>query len=426
MPLDEYLLAQAHREAYRALIDSALPSRGDKAKFAQELGISPEYLSNLRNSQEDSFDYGRTPGPELTRKIATKLHLEHEQKAALIEHIAYVWTWEHRHKRLRGIEEFYPTISQRALHASKQVGSVIGRVSHARLLTEPTLTEMLVEVGEAREIATTTADPALARAYYRAIVDACTLLLARTSARQTPIEFVRICLLLHDAVCVLNRQDEGVFLAKLAREVIEEVAPGDYKNGIRIERGVFDHLMVNVVVAQCLAYRNLNIPKHATALTEDAERIMVQLHSPDAAIWSRHIYEHRLKAISELPRFSLRAVSDLAEQAREAHVRQMGEMNAHTDLRIAEAEARGYLRYGTENSVRNAYLILRDRMEKLDTVSGYGPVHKSHLLRTYASIHRRLGNEDGWAHYIRFALEIAVEAGLDHQIYEARRAYVRR
>jgi hypothetical protein len=427
MPLDEYILVQAHREAYRALVDSALRSRGDKAKLARELDISPEYLSNLRNSKEDSFDYGRTPGPELAHRMAITLPFDRAQRDEFLEHVAYVWTWEHRYGRLRGIEAFYEPQSHSPIYiplgTSRQAGYVGSQVWNASQFTELALTELATEVAEAREVATATTDSALARKYYKAIKEASTLLLARTNAREQPIEFVYLCLLLHDTVCILNRPGKGVFLARIATEVMEELEEGDSRSGARLDRGRIRHLKVNVLVAQCLTYRYLNMPKRADALAVEAERRMERLRSPEATIWARHIYEHRLKAISEMPRFSLRIISDLAQKAREAQVRQTGEMTAHADLRIADAEARGYLRYGTQKSAREAYLILRDRVEKLHAVAGYGPVHKSHLLRTYASILRKLGDQDGWAHYIRSSLEIAAGAGLDHQISEARRAY---
>ena len=407
-------VAQAHRETYTAVIKSALRRRGDKQALAEQLGEKPEHLSNMLNTGEAGEAYIRTPDPQLAENMVDLLRLDREVRDDLKKHIYLAWRAERE-----SLARLAPGPSQAA----------------PRLLTRFMLADLITDVGSYHHTATRTADTEEARHKYRVLRWACKVVIARTDPNPTrvnnkeadfdsnPLEFVQFCLFLHDVQCVLNRADDALLHAKYATQIMQACQPADF----RTRKEQFDRLAVNTVVAECLAYRNLNLPKQALLKSDEAEALIRKIDTEEARYWLPHALENRLKALITMPRFTLRDVRSLAERAEEAFAKMPVHFESRWQISLREAEARAYLQYGlqseSKHSLREAAQLLRDVVDRIDDVPQLGPVSKTRLLRTYARVSGKLGQADQWAHYMHAALATALDAGLVHQVEQAREEY---
>lgn len=404
--------AQAHREAYIAIIRSALHGFGHQKEFAQELGIEAPHLSNMLNpglalDGEVSKVFKRTPDPELAKRMVSHLPIGDEVRQSLWEHLEMVWEGERA--------ALIPYTSQ-------------------RWLTRYTIDDLLGDIGQEHVAATHTSNPEDARHKYLVLQRACKLIVGRINpypdqvnnddldVSANPLEFAQVSLFLHDVQCVLDRGYDALAHAKYSYEVMAACDPDGFPN--RVE--YFDHLLVNTAVAECLAYRNMGLVKEAIDASLKAENLVSDRGSRAAQFWLPHIYMHRLKALIETPRFTVGDVDGLVRQVEEAYIRRPGDFEYRWQIHLIEARARGYLQYGIQSGsqlrLRRAGELLRDIAEQIDHCP-LGPVHKTSLLRTYARIQWNLGIVDAWQHYILLALRIAVGAGLEHQIAQSKKEY---
>lgn len=378
--------AQAHREAYIAILKNALRKRGGKKEFARELGIRPEHLSNLLNPgielAGDKTSFKRTPSPELAARIMTHLPLESEARTKFQEHLEMVWQGESA--------ALIPYASQ-------------------RWLTRYTIDDLLRDIGKAHFDATGTPDLDQARHTYQVVARACHLIVGRIEPYpdrvsnsdpdldSNPLEFVQVCLFLHDVQCVLNHTYDALAHAKYAYGVMAACDPEKF----RARREYFDHLLVNTAVAECLAYRNMGLHKEANEASNKPEMLVEDLESTGAQFWLPHILLHRLKGLTEQGNFAVGDVDSLVRQAEEAYqIRPKDlEFEVRLHVQLLEARARGYLEYGVKmNSklrCRRAAQLLQDSVDRIDELP-LGSVQKTRLLRTYASAQWRLGNLDAW------------------------------
>jgi hypothetical protein len=402
--------AQVHRETYVAVLNHILRKPGDKQALADRLGIYAEHLSGILNAGVSVDAYIRTPGPRLAEQIVEALPLDPAWRRSLFENMYLAWSDEH--------EAFAPYAYQRPL-------------------TRYAITDLLRDIGQAHVEATHTSDFAEARHKYRVLRRACILIRDRIDPdpnhvdsddpdfNANPLEFAQICLFLHDVQCVLNRADDALANAKYAFWVVSRCNP----NKLRNQEGYYEYLYVNTVVAECLAYRNLNLPKKAYEASQRAEALILELGTPNTEFWLPHILMHRLKALIAKPRFTLTEVDGLLRQVGQYYEMRPNDFRLHYQIGLKEAEARGYLEYGlrcgTGHSIKRADLLLRDLVESIDRTPKrvLGPVHKSRLFRTYAKVKWTCGRLDEWEHYIRLSLEIALTAGLDHQLAQTREEY---
>jgi hypothetical protein len=412
MSLKDVDAAQAHREMYIAIIKSVLRTYGDQKALAEKLGIQPEHLSSMLSAGLDRFEINpeafiRTPGRKVAEQIIELLPTDSEIRQSLLWHFQMVWQGQH---------------------------ATLLPLSSRLWLLQDTIVDLLNEIGQAHLAANRTPDLQVARHNYRVIERACKLIVRRIDPNPDlvddkdpdlnghPLEFIQVCLFLHDVQCVLNRAHDALAHAKYAYYLMAACDEDRFRH--RIE--YFDHLMVNTAVAECLAYRNMGLVKEAQWASEKAEWLIEQSRSSAGEFWRPHIYLHRLKALIEMPRFTIGEIDQLVRQAAEAFdVTSGGSMESHR-LQMVEAQARAYLQYGVHyNSrlrLREAERLLRQIVEQIDEHS-LGVVHKTRILRTYASIEWGLGELDAWNRYVELGLQTALSAGLIHQLAQAEQEY---
>lgn len=407
MVLKKIDAAQAHRETYIAVIKAALRNHGAKQAAALELGLWPHHLSEALNPEVDTEAYTRKLNPARVERLVQMLSLDPEVRQSLLEHIYLAWAEER---------------------------AALIPLSSQRWLTHYTIADLLSDIGQAHVAATSTSDTEEARHKYREIRHACQIVAGRIDFdphrvdnddpdfNSNPLEFVQVCLFLHDVQCVLNRADDALAHSKYASQVMAACEPSDFAR----RREYFDHLLVNTAVAECLAYRNLNLPKEADEASRKAEKLVEETGSYSAQYWLPHIYMHRLHAVIERPYFVVGDVDGLVRQVEQAYKRRQGDFEERWHIQLMEARARGYLQYGIRHQsqlrLRRAGEVLGKVVEQIGRLP-LGSVQKTRLLRTYGRVQWHLGKRDAWRHYIRSALEIAVSAGLDHQVAQAKEEY---
>ncbi|HEX9987301.1 MAG TPA: hypothetical protein VGE45_02350 [Chloroflexia bacterium] len=407
MFLDKIDAAQAHRETYIAVINSALSNHGDKQTAARVLGLLPHHLSETLNPGVDTDAYTRKLSPARVERLVRLLSLDPEIRQSLLEHIYLAW-------------------------AEERVA--LSPHSSQRWLTHYAIADLLNDIGQAHVAATSTSNLEEARHKYRVIRRACQIIVRRIDfdphrvdndepdLNSHPLEFVQVCLFLHDVQCVLNRADDALAHAKYAYQIIAACVPEEFAR----RREYFDHLLVNTAVAECLAYRNLNLPKEAIEASYKAEQLVEEKRSHGGQFWVPHIYMNRLKAIIERPSFTVGDVDGLVRQIEEAYKRRLGDFEERWYIQLMEARARGYLQYGIRTKsrlrLRKAGEALLKMVEQIDHLP-IGPVQKTRLLRTYGKVQWHLGALDAWRYYVRWALQTASSAGLDHQLVQAKEEY---
>jgi tetratricopeptide (TPR) repeat protein len=329
----------------------------------------------------------RTPSPKVAKRIVYALPLSEEQRQSLLEHMVLA--------------------SERRLRAYNAIRSE---------LPDRPIDDFLSELRQAHQQASFAHDFSLSRAKYRVVREGSGAVLKQLNLDRHPLAFVELCFLRHDAQCVLNRPDDALWYAKLARSVLETLDPSEYRR----HREKIDDLVVNAIRAEAVAYHNLKLFREAYRCCEEAEASPAIKRHLD--FWKPHLYRDKINALVGIPRFAITEAEGLAEQVQtvcEKDIYREEENNLLLFL-IRESLARSYIQHG---NFRKAERILQSELERMDRLSYLGPLHRTLLLRTYARLCWKQGDHYGWQHLIHLALVISFEAGLDHQVSEIQTEY---
>lgn len=365
--------AQVHREVAIALLKSALREPGTKGALAQRVGISPQYLSYLLDP-----DDGHLPHPRLAEKMGAWLPLEGALRQSLVEH------WH--------------LASERRLEAARAT---------RRLREEAPVAVQVEYLGHLHHLAGTTPDQEESRRAYRVVRDISRVALQQVQPRQTSFQTVELCFLLHDVQCVLNRPDDALYHAKLARRILY----GLESNLGRREQAEIDRLSFQAIRAEAVAYHNLKLFSHAYAVCQEGEASRFLRERP--LVSKPFLFRDKMTALVGRPRFTLRDVEILAEQARAACEEWDDPLNLLWMFLLQESLGRAYLAYG---SYKKAERVLQQQLGQLDHIPYVGQLHKTIFFRTYGRLQWKQQDQEGWEYFIKLAIQTALRAGLTHQL----------
>jgi hypothetical protein len=362
-----------------AILDSTLRARGSEKALAQKADVTPVFLSYVRQGR-------RVPRLRVAQKVARALPLPTEEQETWLYHVERFWNLKQRAQ----------ATMPRAFH--EQPGQ-----------------EVVDEVRHAHNRATFAPDGATARAQYRGVREAAGLLLKSMNPNQDPINYVELCLVMHDALCILNRNDEALWYAKRGRLVAESLEPVEY-------RGMQDRIAFNQVNAfrsEAIALHNLKLHQAALKLYEQAEASEGMKRNDQ--FWRLWLNRDKINALAGMSRFSITLVEELAAQARRIY-----EMRAEADdslmsLLITESLARAYIRH---ENFKDASRVLRAGFDDLYGVAHIGPLHQVMFLRTFARFYWQQGDRGAeWRFFASQGVRQAQQAGLEHQLNEMRHEY---
>lgn len=373
--------AQFHRETYVAILNQLLRAPGSKRELAQRAKISPVYLSYILKLDRDPYHRAsitRTPSLKVAQRIAQAIHASPETRESLLWHMTLA-----NEKRIQA-----------------------DRAARVELLERP-LAELVEEVEQIHVQATFASELELASRYYQLSRDMASNLLRQIRPESGPLAYIKLCLIVHDSQCVLNRSDDALWHAKLACAVIESLDPLQYRQ----ERELLDALAINSVRSQAIAYYNMGHPREALRLCTRAETMNAMKQQGD--LWKPHVLRDKIKSMAELPRFSIGEVENLADEAAASCERRSDLYAPLLSFLNSEALAQAYLQHG---NYKDAKRVLTREYERMDQIPQIGPLHRVLFMRTFAKLCRMMRDVQGWNYFIGKAYHLAIESGLLHQI----------
>jgi len=374
--LDAISLALIHRETYVAILESWVP-HGEKGEFARRVGITQEYLSYLcalDHPVRGKYPTKRLPSPELARKIAEVIPAPKEVKQSLLENM-----------------ELAHVNAARAHYATQQ------------FLEDRRGAELLSDLERFHRSATFGTDRAQVRRAYRAVRDGAAALIPCLPPESYPASFAQACLYLHDAQCVLDRADDALRYAKLARLVLE--APGRFEPGFNREQ--FEHLEINAVRGEGVALHNLGLDHKAQDYYTLA-RASPAYHNA-WNFWGPIVGRDMLNALVQIPRFGYREAQRLAHDSFDLCERNNDEF---TLFLVRESWLRCLIQRGKWRRAQQVYFEELERIPKLPYV---GSLHLALFHKTGADLAWRLKDVKTRTERAGEAIALMHQAGLRHQ-----------
>lgn len=374
--LDHFLLAETHRETYAAILKSYVP-HGKRGEFARRAGLTPEYLSYLCALDRpaiDRYPIKRSPSPQMIEKIAAALPAPLEIRRSLIENMQL--------SHVNAARSYYAT---------------------RRYTSERRITELLSEIGQAHWRATFgTALPEVKRDY-RIVRDSAASLQLQLNPAIYPASFAQACLYLHDAQCILDRADDALRYAKLARMTLENRdsdEPGYDKEQV-------DRFEINAIRGEAVAYHNLGLDREASGLLQQCRETAAYRNAGD--FWRPLVGRDLLNAMALIPRASIREANRIA-----------GEIEA-----ICERKGDEFTLFlGRESWLRSliwstrwkqAGRVYQEETERLSRLPYAGALHRALFYKSGALLAWELGDRETWLYRVKGALRLMQDAGLDHQ-----------
>jgi len=380
--------AQLHRETYIAVLNSFLKTRGSKRELAARVGITPQYLSYLLERWGT-----RTPSAQLAESIIASLSLSLAQKHALLTHMLLA-----NERRLQARD---------AIHRRLCDGSVDG---------------LLHELKQERQQASFSHDYPTAKRKYRLVYESGKLLLDKLGTSENPLAFAELCIIVHDASCVLGRKVDALWYAKKAHFILENLGIWDNPQ----EQEVLD-LRIESIRSEAVSYHILRLPRQAYDYCEEAEALLETSNFKYRHdFWKPHLYRDKINILSKMPRFAITEAEGLAGQVEAVCDKDVPYTEDEKELLlflVHSSLSGAYIQRGGKRNWRKADRLLRAEFERMGRMGKIGPLHQTLLLKTYARLRWSQGDQEEWRYFIGFALDVALRAGLEHQISEIRREY---
>ncbi|MFN8491731.1 MAG: helix-turn-helix transcriptional regulator [Caldilineaceae bacterium] len=372
--------AQCHREAYIAVLNGLLADPASKRHFAQQVGITPQYLSYLLNP------YDRTPSPEVARKIAEAAPLACDARESLYEHL--LLAHERRLQAQLAVNQKVPKFDVQAHFALIQ---------------------------QAQSAANFAADPQQMRAQQQIVRTVGKQLLAQLDQTQEPLGTAQLCIWLHNAESALNLHANALYYATKARVVLSQWTSTEIAPSAREAFGVAE---LNALRAVATAYHNIKLLNVGYALCCQAEALTIVRQRP--AEWLPHLCRDKLNALQEKTRFSLREAEALTQAGKRWCERSVHPHAGLWAFMLDRSLAQLYLHSGNGKKAARLLSVLAEQIEVLPVV---GALHRVLFLKTYAEALWLMGDQAAWATTIQTALQLANAGGLTHQISEIRKWY---
>lgn len=384
--LDSLQTEQLHREVYIAILNSALQKPGEKSRLVRRVGISPQYLSYLLQSEMDNSSNSRLPNARIAEKIARELPLEPEQRERLLEH----------------------------MNLARET------TIHPVRMTLPDNPRIYVnELTEAGHEASITLDPQMAREKCIYIREKCLQLLRYAVLYTYPFETVKVCMSLHEALCILNQAEDALYYAKFAHAIMENLPRDNYSGN---DRERLDRYTIQAIGAEARAYSDLRLYNKAYQTCLQAEAKAGKIHYQSDTILSQ-LYRDRLQALCRKPRFALEEAEGLVDSVKMLCERAESDLAPRWLFLANQYLVRAYLNYASDLSLKKAGRLLAEIARQMPDTPHMSPLYQTLFLKTYAKFYWKKGAYIEWEYFIKQAITSAIDAGLAHQISDIKRTY---
>ena len=382
--IDSIALAEIHRETYIAILKSWI-SHGKKGKFARRVGITQEYFSYLcalDHPASENSKLKRLPSPKLARKMAEALPAPKEVRESLLENMALAHV-----------------SASRAHYKTRE------------FLAEKRVNEALAVLEQWHRNATFGSDLDEVRQAYRTVRDAAALLIPRLSPDLYPVSLAQACLYLHDAQCILDRADDALRYASLARFVLENTDP--YEERFRKEE--IDNTEINAVRGQGVAYHNLGLDRQAQTFFLYATTTSAYKNS--GKFWEPIVSRDVVNSLAATHRFSIREA-----KKRFRGIEAACEYN-NDELTLFLAKESWLRCLIKKERWSEAQKVYRDEIDRLPKLPYVGKLHQALLLKTGAELAWNLKDKSVWNKRISEAIALMGHAGLSHQLHSVKKNY---
>lgn len=371
--------AELHRETYVAILNSVLKERGSKRALAEKVGITPQYLSYILVTDKDPDNQRvikRTPSEELCERIANALELRPEQRAVLIEEM--LLSRQHLHE---AVETMLPLVSQREA-SWERVHRLASEAYHAE-------------------------EPEVYRQRCQGLRVFLVNLLHQLDAWHNPLLYAMAALSICGAENDVGRPGRSLYYAKLARFVIEYMAV----DNPRLDKQRVDEIWIESILAESTAAMNLKLFKEGYDCCQAVEALGIATPYP---AFKMHLISRTLKALTGIPRYSIREAQRLV-QAAERLCDQHAGLEAGLPLYLHNIQ-RGLTEvYIQRGQYRKAERLLYGKVEPFQEVLD-SPLRHVQLLKVQARLSWHQGDHQGWQHLVQSAVTIAREASLTDQL----------
>jgi hypothetical protein len=370
-----------HREIYIALLNSYKPQGEQKKAFLEKVGISEQYWSYIRSSNDF-----RIPSEQVAEKIANALFISKEEKETLLSHITC------------------------ARKSNKQV--------EQQLNTELSYQEtnsLVKELENLHNAASFTDDPMITKISYDVLRRKASNYLKQKNYNLYPLLYAKICIYLSEVESILGRPDKGLYYASLAYFVCNKINFDRFYHRL--------HLLLNALDRTSTALICLGLYSDAYKVATKAIFEQEQLKIKEKELynfWTPHLNKNKIEALSGLSRFSQSEVEGLANKVRKTCEHRGDKFDQLQVILLDRSISNAYLNYG---NLKKAFRALRNHIEDFDKVPHIGPLHKTMILETYARICWVQKDYIEWEYFIKLALTTAKSANLISQIKTIETAY---
>ncbi len=367
-------MAYIHREAYAAIIRGCTSGgKGARAKLARAAGITPQHLSWILALDSERAPTERWPSPAVAERICRHLPTTASVRQQAHEHMmaALQFKAQHRWQRSRELEQS----------------------------TDRWVWEVRVLAAEATK-ARSAED---ARRLYRMAKEEGERLLKTLSPLSQPIDYMEICLCLHDVLGALDQHAAGLVYARLGDLLMAEFERGRFRAAEDRRR----QIEVNLIRALGVSYNSLGLPRVAMGHFERARGASDYRMRPRD--WVGHLARDQMSSWARSPRFAISEAENVAWDAESRMADgQRGIVSVLLRVKLAEC----FIAYGDQKG--KAAKLLEPIIDGIERAE-LGMLHRVMVYRGYALCCRSQGDTAGLDLWGGRALALAEEAGLDHQ-----------
>lgn len=368
-------LAYIHREAYAAIVRGCtVGGRGARSELARAAGITPQHLSWIvALDHQDKAPTERWPSSGVVERVCRHLPASPSLRQQAYEHMMMA-------------------LQLRAGH------------DHQRTYGGPEATDRWVwDVRVLAAEATKAQAADEARRLYRMAREEGKKLLAALSPLSRPMDYMEICLCLHDVLGALDRHAEGLVYARLGDAVMRETGRGR----LRLVEDRRRQVEVNLIRSLGVSYNSLGLPKMAMSHFERVRGTDDFRTQPRD--WVAHVARDQLSAWTKSPRF---AISEAESLAFEAEQRMADGQRGVVSILLRTKLAECFIAFGDRKG--RAGKLLEPIIEKAEGAP-MGMLHRVMVYRSYALYCRSQGDTVGLETWGSRALALAEESGLEHQ-----------
>lgn len=351
-------------------LDAALRERGSAKALAEKAEISSVFISYIRNRK-------RMPSIETAKRISRALPISPPEQKQWMGYVELYW-------ELREKGTSYTTKKLR--DAKPQLVSELSNVHHQALFCN---------------------HPDLAASMYKTSIFMGEEIKQEISPTQDPISYLEVITVLNNAYSVVNRKLEALNMAKQMGHITQVIDFRQYPKS----RERLEHLAADAFHAQIVSLNNLGLPKKALELVRKKEVRTIMKNNPHN--WNQHFLRCEMKAISRLPRFSIKEINELAHKAINS-IKKSDTPDRVLQLPMAKVSlARARLRYG---DTKGGLQILESVHDDFYAANHRGPLHEMIFLKALVQACKLLGAHEDGNYWYEKALIIGQSANLTHQL----------